>query len=70
MEHDQPGPSKLVKITSVVSTYDIPYVDHKSSDTIEYKILIDIHNFQEPISFHSSDFAQHMMGNHKYIRFT
>ena len=45
MEHDQPGPSKLMKITSVASTYDISDVDHKSCDTINYKILTDTQNF-------------------------
>ena len=45
MEHDQPGPSKLMKITSVASTYNISDDDYKGSDTIKYRILTDTQNF-------------------------
>ena len=51
MEHDQPGPSKLMKITSVASTYDISDVDHKSSDTIKYKILTATQIFSKACQF-------------------
>ena len=51
MEHDQPGQSKLMKITSVASTYNISDVDHKSSDTIKYKILSDTQNFPRTHKF-------------------
>ena len=51
MELDQSDPSMLMKITSVASTYDISDVNHKSSDTIKYKILTDTQNFPRTHQF-------------------
>ena len=50
-EIDQPGPAKIRKITSVTAAHDISDIDHRSDDTVKYKILTDTQNFPRNFRF-------------------
>ena len=48
---DDPGPSKIRKITSVTATGDISAIDHRSSDTEKYNILTSTQSFDTKFQF-------------------
>ena len=50
-EIDQPGPAKIRKITSITAAHDISDIDHRSDDTVKYKILTDTQNFPRNFRF-------------------
>ena len=50
-EIDQPGPAKIRKIMSVTAARDISDINHRSDDTVKYKILTDTQNFPRNFRF-------------------
>ena len=50
-EIDQPGSAEIRKITSVSAAQDISDIDHRSDDTVKYKILTDTQNFSRNFRF-------------------
>ena len=50
-EIDWPGLEKIRKITSVTTAHDISDIDHRSDDTVKYKILTDTQNFPRNFRF-------------------
>ena len=50
-EIDQPGPANIRKITSITAAHDISDIDHRSADTVKYKILTDTQNFPRNFRF-------------------
>ena len=55
---DEPSPAKCQKITAVGTSYDISDVDHNSSDTIKYKILLDTQTFPRNHHFPQQQFGK------------
>ena len=55
---DEPSPAKCQKITAVGTSYDISDVDHNSSDTIKYKIILDTQTFPRNHQFPQEQFGK------------
>ena len=47
----QPGPAKIRKITSITAAHDISDIDHRSDDTVKYKILTETQKFPRNFRF-------------------